>query len=115
MNGHDHCAELIEGVTDDGVQYHTIGSAHYNDPSTAHASTVSADQLKFHTGSGLGGFASVTVDQNGMVVTHRDGSGKVLFEAPPISPRSTKALNEEAATKSTLRVPQLMVEEEVAR
>ena len=87
MNGHDHCAQLID--VGDGVQYHTIGSAHYNDPSTAHASTVSSDQVKFHVGSQhvLGGFASVSVDSTGMTVVHRDGDGNVLYTAPTIAPR----------------------------
>ena len=86
FNGHDHCAQHID--TGVGVQFHTIGSAHENDPSTAHASTVQQSQLKFHTGSGKGGFASVEVSNEGLVVTHRDGDGKVLYTAPSISPRS---------------------------
>jgi hypothetical protein len=72
----------------DGVQYHTIGSAHENNPSQAHVNTVTKSQLKFHTGSGDGGFASVEIKEDGMVVVHRDGDGKVLYTAPAIPPRS---------------------------
>ena len=89
LNGHDHCAEHIEV---DGIQYHTIGSAHENNPSTAHASSVPADQVKFHIGNSggvKGGFASIEVDsENGtMTVVHRDGDGNVLYTAPPIPKR----------------------------
>ena len=87
MNGHDHCAEHID--MGEGVQFHTIGSAHVNDPSTAHKSTVSTTQLKFHTGAGDGGFASVAVSKDGLVITHRDGDGTVLYTAPAIPPRKT--------------------------
>ena len=53
FNGHDHCAEYIdEGL---GVQYHTIGSAHGWDTSTAHASAIPKGSLKFHPKNGLGG------------------------------------------------------------
>jgi len=85
MNGHDHCAEYID--VGDGVQYHVIGSAHVNDPSTAHESTLKKGQLVWHTGSGDGGFASVAVNEQGLTVTHRDGDGNVLYVAPTAKPR----------------------------
>lgn len=90
MNGHDHCAEYID--VGDGVQYHTIGSAHVNDPSTAHAGTLQSGQLKFHKGEGkygseTGGFASMAITDQGLVVTHRDGDGSELFSAPAIPAR----------------------------
>lgn len=85
FNGHDHCAEFID--IGDGVQYHTIGSAHLNDPSTGHKSTVSSEQLKFHTGKGDGGFSSVAMSKDGMTVKHYDGDGKLLFTAPNVAPR----------------------------
>lgn len=85
LNGHDHCAEYID--MNDGVQYHTIGSAHENNPSTAHKSTVKASQLKFHTGAGDGGFASIRADKKGMYIVHYDGDGKTLFTAPTMKSR----------------------------
>eukprot|EP00656_Telonema_subtile_P035047 TRINITY_DN3905_c0_g1_i1.p1 TRINITY_DN3905_c0_g1~~TRINITY_DN3905_c0_g1_i1.p1 ORF type:complete len:358 (+),score=80.35 TRINITY_DN3905_c0_g1_i1:88-1161(+) len=90
INGHDHCAEHVD--VGDGVQYHTIGSAHVNDPSTAHNTTLEKSQLKFHMGTGKagpqsGGFASVEVTDDGLVVTHRDGDGTVLYTAPAIPAR----------------------------
>jgi len=92
MNGHDHCAQMIQ-TSGDAVQYHTIGSAHLNNPSTNHLSTLpSSSDLKFHTGTGQGGFASVHVNNDGdmhggMTVVHRDGDGTVLYTAPTMSPR----------------------------
>merc|ERR1711871_33875 len=47
MNGHDHCAQYID--IGDGVQYHTIGSAHLNNPDTSHKDTIPANALKFHS------------------------------------------------------------------
>merc|ERR1712096_561785 len=35
INGHDHCAEHIAKAPPPACQYHTIGSAHLNDPSEA--------------------------------------------------------------------------------
>jgi tartrate-resistant acid phosphatase type 5 len=88
LNGHDHCAEHIEV---DGMQYHTIGSAHENDGSTAHKSSVPASDVKFHVGTSSvnGGFASVEVDPAAgtLTVVHRDGDGRVLYTAPPIARR----------------------------
>ena len=85
INGHDHCQEHIEV---DGISYHTIGSAHENDPSTAHKDKIPEGSLKFHTGSGKGGFGVVSIDSTGLVVQHMTGDGKVLYTAPPLTPRS---------------------------
>merc|ERR1719261_230734 len=85
MNGHDHCAEYIDEGR--GVQYHTIGSAHGWDTSTAHASAVPKDSLKFHPKSGTGGFASVSFSKAGFTVTHMDAAGNALFAAPTLTPR----------------------------
>ena len=85
MNGHDHCAQFID--VNDGVQYHTIGSAHLNDPSTAHEKTLERSEIKFHTGSGKGGFATVEMTGKGMVVVHRDGDGNVLYTSPAVAAR----------------------------
>lgn len=80
LNGHDHCAQLI---TDSGIDYHTIGSAHLNDPSTSHKDNIPKDSLKFHATNAVGGFGGVKVGTDGMlVVTHYDGDGTKLFEAP---------------------------------
>jgi tartrate-resistant acid phosphatase type 5 len=84
--GHEHNEQHID--VGDGVQYHVIGSAHGKDSSTAHAGTIKKDQLKFHSVPD-GGFATVQVTKKGMVITHLDGSGKVLYTAPAIAPRSS--------------------------
>jgi phosphodiesterase/alkaline phosphatase D-like protein len=86
MNGHDHCAQFID--VGDGVQYHTIGSAHENNPDTSHKGSIPAGSLKFHTGKGDGGFSAVKVDSNGMAIEHRDGDGTLLYTAPAIPPRT---------------------------
>ena len=84
LNGHDHCAQHIDvGFY---TQFHTIGSAEINDNDTSHNTTISPAQLKFHKGDGRGGFASIAVDKQGLVVTHRDGDGTVLYTAPAILP-----------------------------
>lgn len=86
LNGHDHCAQHIK---ENGVDYHTIGSAHLNDPSTSHKSAIPKDSLQFHAEGATGGFGQVWINDDGdLVVTHYDGDGKVLYQAPPRSPRS---------------------------
>ena len=85
LNGHDHCAQHID--VGDYTQYHTIGSAHKSNPDDSHRDTITPDQLKFYTGTGFGGFASVAADQDGLVITHRDGNGKVLYVADAILSR----------------------------
>lgn len=87
LNGHDHCAQFID--VGDGVQYHTIGSAHKNSPSTEHKKTVTDEQLKWHTGKGDGGFASVSITDEGMTVIHRDGPGNILYTSPTVRPKFT--------------------------
>lgn len=84
--GHEHNEQHID--VGDGVQYHIIGSAHNHDTSTAHKNTIKSDQLKFH-GTPDGGFATVSVSKAGMVITHLDGDGKVLYTAPAIPPRGS--------------------------
>lgn len=86
LNGHDHCAEYID--VGDGVQYHTIGSAHLNDPSTKHASAIPSGSLKWHYGTGNGGFASIQVESSGLTIVHHDGDGKEVYTAPTIAPRN---------------------------
>lgn len=87
MNGHDHCQEYID--ENRGVQYHTIGSAHSNDPSTAHKDAIPEGSLKFHVGStDKGGFGLVRVNSTGLTISHYTGDGNFLYEAPVISPRS---------------------------
>ena len=77
VNGHDHCMEYLNDGSD--VDYHTIGSAHSNDPSTAHASAVPAGSLKFHTQGKLGGFASVSVTAEVGAISFRSaGTGLVM-------------------------------------
>ena len=86
VNGHDHCQQQIDV---NGVAYHTIGSAHANDPSTAHKSKIPSGSLQFHIGNeDQGGFGVVTVTGAGLVVEHMAGNGTVVYTAPAIAPRS---------------------------
>lgn len=86
VNGHDHCMEYFN---DGGyVDYHTIGSAHSNDPSTAHADAVPKGSLKFHTMGTNGGFASFSASKTGITVTHHQGDGSVAYVAPAHPPRN---------------------------
>ena len=64
------------------VQYQTIGSAHENNPSTSHKHNIPSNSLKFHKGDGNGGFATLDISSNGMVITHYDGNGQELFVSP---------------------------------
>lgn len=87
VNGHDHCMQHIwEGKTS-FVDYHTIGSAHSNDASTAHEHMIPKDSLRFHSAGKLGGFASVAVSSSGLVLVHRDGDGSVKYTSPTRHPR----------------------------
>jgi tartrate-resistant acid phosphatase type 5 len=96
FNGHDHCAEHLK-VGD--VDYHVIGSAHENNPSTAHRSTQYTPKgaLLFHKGLfGDGGFASVTASaSDGFVVEHYNGNGATLYTAPA---RKARQLSLSAST-----------------
>lgn len=85
LNGHDHCAEHInEGK---GVDYHVIGSAHGWDTSTAHASAIPKNSLKFHPKNGIGGFALVSANKTALLVTHMSAAGDALYVAPARAPR----------------------------
>ena len=88
------------------VDYHTIGSAHSNDDSTAHANWpyTPKNAVKFHDGTGDGGFALVTVSKaGGFVVEHYNGDGTLLYTAPARQPRkSTTALKRQEARPQPL-------------
>merc|ERR1711918_134652 len=84
--GHDHSQQAID--VGDGIQYHVVGSAHKGDSSTKHKSTISSSQLKFHAPT-PGGFSTVSVNKQGMVIKHLDASGKVLYTADTIPPRGS--------------------------
>jgi 3',5'-cyclic AMP phosphodiesterase CpdA len=89
LSGHDHCAEHID--VGDGVQYHVVGAAHGSDASTAHMHTLEKGQLKFYSSEDdRGGFASVSVGREGLVVSHHAGNGTVLYTAPPVPKRSRR-------------------------
>lgn len=94
LSGHDHCQEYID--VGDGIQYHVIGSAHIGDSSTAHRHTLEDGQLKFHNEGKEGGFASVSVSQDGLQVTHYDGFGHAIYTAPTQVPRRKRGTPEEA-------------------
>ena len=75
-------------MTVSGIDYHTIGSAHLNDPSTAHKDSIPKDSLVFHATGAVGGFGTLDFDSEGnLVVTHYDGDGTKLYSAPGRAPR----------------------------
>jgi len=86
LAGHDHCMEYLNTGTQ--LDHHGIGSAHSNDPSTAHAHAVPQDSLKWHLEGRSGGFASFDVSKSGLTVRHHAGNGTVVFTAPTHAPRS---------------------------
>lgn len=89
LNGHDHCAQT---VSVSGIDYHTIGSAHLNDPSTSHKDSIPKDSLRFHATGAVGGYGAIDFDSDGnLVVTHYDGDGTVLYSAPGRSPRTSSS------------------------
>jgi len=95
MSGHDHNVQHID--VGDRVQYHVIGTAHgFSSNSMKNVGTVTKQQLKFHEWPD-GGFATVEVSKKGMVITHLDGSGKMLYTAPAILPRSLTTSTDDAA------------------
>lgn len=81
--GHDHVEQHFD--MGDGVQYHVIGSANY-EGSWDHIGNYTEEQLKFHA-TVYGGFATVSVSKEGMVIKHFDGYGELMYTAPPIMPR----------------------------
>ena len=85
LNGHDHCAQHID--SGNGVDYHTIGSAHYNDKSTAHEDNIPKASLKFHATGASGGFGKISVQDGSLIVEHLDGDGTALYTAPARKPR----------------------------
>jgi len=87
VNGHDHCALYIN--VGDGIQYHTVGSAHENESSTKYLKTLpNKKNLIWNVKKDVkGGFASVKVKNNTLQLTHHAGDGTVLYTAPEIYPR----------------------------
>jgi len=92
--GHDHCEQHI----DEGnfVQYHVVGAANQNQGSAKNRAKVPKADLKFlDIGTGLieheleGGFASVKIDEAGLVVKHyrtKDSDYKLMYTAPAVPP-----------------------------
>ena len=111
MNGHDHCAEHIAVPGDSAhVDYHTIGSAHENSDNTKHESSKYTPKhaLKWHTGKGDGGFATVAASKaGGFVVAHYDGDGKLLYTAPARQPRSSTGVLTTAVKRQQRARPQV--------
>jgi hypothetical protein len=87
LAGHDHCMEYLNLGGNSSLDHHGIGSAHVNDPSTAHESAVPVASLKFHAQGVGGGFASFVVSTAGLTVRHHNGDGEVVFTAPANAPR----------------------------
>jgi len=84
--GHDHSEQHID--KGDGVQYHVIGNANFHS-GFDHTSTVSSSQLKYHDNQGSGGYATFSVNKDGMVIKHYDGDGTLAYTAPSIPPRGS--------------------------
>jgi len=90
VNGHDHCAAYIN--VEDGIQYHTVGSAHKNKSSTRYLKTLpNKKNLIWNVKKDAkGGFASIQVRNNKLQLTHHAGDGTVLYTAPEIYPRNSR-------------------------
>mmetsp|Transcript_14060 Transcript_14060/g.27186 ORF Transcript_14060/g.27186 Transcript_14060/m.27186 type:complete len:338 (+) Transcript_14060:57-1070(+) len=92
--GHDHCAQhLDEGK---GVQYHGVGAGIMVNPSMKHKNAVPSGSLQWHFEAGVigyveGAFAHVSISASGFTVSHYSSSGKKLYEAPPMLPRTQLA------------------------
>lgn len=89
LSGHDHCAEHIgESV---GVQYHTAGAGAGFFPFPFWPSAIPEGLSKWlHKPPTYwrGAFAQVVVDAtDGLVLTHLDSDGAVLYTAPAIASR----------------------------
>lgn len=90
FSGHDHSGQHIQDPADPAqVDYHVVGAAHNVDSSTAHASSVPKNSLKFHDGSGLTGgmYARISANSTSFVVHHYANDGKLLYSSPPKKPR----------------------------
>lgn len=85
--GHDHVETHFD--MGDGVQYHVIGSANYQDQ-WEHLSLYTDEQIKFKAIT-YGGYATFSVSHDGMVIKHYDGYGKLLYTAAPIAARGSTA------------------------
>ncbi len=87
VNGHDHCGLYIN--VGDGIQYHTVGSAHKNNSSIKYLKTIpNKKNLIWKIKKGVkGGFAAVRVKNNKLQLTHHAGDGTILYTAPKIYPR----------------------------
>jgi len=86
LAGHDHCAEHID--VGDGVQYHGIGSAAYQDKHAAHVHALEPGQLKFVDETSGGGFASFVVSKSQMLVVHHTDDGNHIYNST-LLPRNT--------------------------
>jgi len=83
--GHDHCMETL---VDGNIDHHGMGSANFNDASTAHESKVPDGSLKFHSPGQSGGFGSFTVTATSFVARHHEGDGTLVYTHPSRGPRS---------------------------
>jgi tartrate-resistant acid phosphatase type 5 len=91
LSGHDHCAEHIgENM---GVQYHVIGAgAGFSSTGRSTIPEGLSKWLYAPFAPWTGAFAQVVVDAgHGLVLTHFDSNGQVLYVAPAI-PRRQESL-----------------------
>ncbi|XP_039254220.2 tartrate-resistant acid phosphatase type 5-like [Styela clava] len=75
FNGHDHNLQHIRHPTS-GMNYFVTGAVDVVDPSMKHVDSIPNGSLLFHWADifGLGGFATVDVDKNGMEVRFHKAS-----------------------------------------
>jgi len=93
LAGHDHCAQHIDEGK--GVQYHGIGAGIISNPTKKHAGDIPTGSLVWHHDNSIfgelrGAFGHVSIDPStgGLVVTHYESNGNVLYQASPIPPRN---------------------------
>lgn len=93
LAGHDHCSEHLDDGG--GVQYHGVGAGNVINPSMKHQNAVPPGSLKWHykvniVGYLEGAFAHAAIGDSGLIITHYSSSGKKLYEAAPIAPRTAR-------------------------
>lgn len=86
--GHDHNLQHLKDPKS-GMNYFVSGAVDVVDPSMKHAQSVPTGSLLYHFGDifGLGGFATVSVNETALVVDFHDatnpGKSLYMYEIPP--------------------------------
>ena len=63
------------------MAYHLVGCANFIDPRTTHESSVPEGSSKFFWAEDYGGFATASVNNDRLLFTFMDNSGKKLYQA----------------------------------